>query len=97
MDDSLFQAVYVNDLDTVRKLLDDPNVNINKMDRLGRTPLQIACYFGFYEVCKVLLERGANADDESLRRAKNGWDGFSQCEIIELLHDSKKEIETPDT
>ncbi|MDY0407386.1 ankyrin repeat domain-containing protein [Paracerasibacillus soli] len=28
------------------------------MDRLGRTPLQVACYFGFYPVTRTLLENG---------------------------------------
>lgn len=85
MDDSLFQAVYMNDLDIVKKLLDGQTVNVNEKDQLGRTPLQIACYFGFYEVCKVLLENGADIDG-CLDRAENGWDGYRQNEIIELLH-----------
>lgn len=80
----------MNDLDTVKKLLDDKDVDVNETDQIGRTLLQIACYFGFYEVCKVLLERGANVDDESLRRAKYGWDGYRQSEIIELLHEWQK-------
>lgn len=87
MDDSLFQAVYMNDLDIVKKLLDEQNVDVNKTDQLGRTLLQIACYFGYYEVCKKLLENGAKIDEDCFRRAENGWNGFRQNEIIELLQE----------
>ena len=90
MGDSLFQAVYMNDLDTVKKLLDEQNVAVNETDQLGRTLLQIACYFGFYEVCSKLLEKGAKIDEDCFRRAENGWDGFRQSEIIELLHERQK-------
>lgn len=85
MDDSLFKAVYINDLDTVKKLIDERNINVNEKDRLGRSYLQIACYFGFYAVCKALLERGAEIDEDCFRRAENGWDGFRQSDIIDLL------------
>jgi len=87
MVDSLFQAVYMNDLDTVKKLLDEQNVDVNETDQLGRAPLQIASYFGFYEVCKKLIEKGAKIDEDCFGRAENGWDGFRQSEIIELLHE----------
>ncbi|WP_400244945.1 ankyrin repeat domain-containing protein [Niallia sp. JL1B1071] len=89
MDDSLFQSVYMNDLDTVKKLIDDQNVDIIEMDQLGRTILQIACYFGFYEVCKILLEKGSKIDEDCFRRAENSWYGKSQNEIIELLNEWK--------
>lgn len=87
MDDSLFQAVYMNDLDTVKKLLGEQNVDVNETDQLGRTLLQIACYFGFYEVCKKLLEKGAKIDEDCFRRAENGWSEFQHDEVIELLHE----------
>lgn len=90
MDDSLFQAVYMNDLDAIRKLSNEENINVNEKDQLGRTLLQIACYFGFYEVCNKLLEKGAKIDEDCFRRAENGWDGFRQSEIIELLHEWQK-------
>ncbi|MCM3362985.1 MULTISPECIES: ankyrin repeat domain-containing protein [Niallia] len=87
MDDSLFQAVYMNDLDTVKKLLGEQNVDVNETDQLGRTLLQIACYFGFYEVCKKLLEKGAKIDEDCFRRAENSWSEFQHDEVIELLHE----------
>lgn len=87
MDVSLFQAVYMNDLETVKKLLDGQVVSVNEKDQLGRTALQIACYFGFVEVCKTLLKKGAKIDEDCFRRAENGWDGFRQSEIIALLHE----------
>ncbi len=58
MDDSLFQVVYVNDLDTVRKLLDDPNVNINKMDRLGRTLYKLLVTLDFMRFARFSLRGG---------------------------------------
>ncbi|MCC3359430.1 ankyrin repeat domain-containing protein [Bacillus sp. REN16] len=87
MDDFLFRAVYMSDLDTVEKLLGEHNVDVNEADQLGRTPLQIACYFGYYEVCKKLLEKGAKIDEDCFRRAQNGWDGHRQNEIIELFRE----------
>lgn len=87
MEDSLFKAVYLNDIAKVMKLIDDQNVDVNEMDQLGRTPLQIACFFGFYEVCKKLLEKGARINEDCFQRAENGWDGFRQNEKIELLQE----------
>jgi len=96
MEDSLFKAVYLIDIAKVMELLNDQNVDVTETDQLGRTPLQIACFIGFYEVCKKLLEKGARIDEDCFQRAQNGWDGFRQNEIIELLQEWKYSNGTPD-
>jgi len=91
MGDSLFSAVFMNNLETIEKLIAQQDLNINEKDQLGRTPLQIACYFGFYEAAKLLLENDAIIDRKCFYWAKNGWDGHTQHEIIDLLKSWEKE------
>ncbi|WP_115749623.1 ankyrin repeat domain-containing protein [Oceanobacillus chungangensis] len=49
MEDSLHKAGY---------MIVEQNVDVNETDQLGRTPLQIASCFGFYQAAKLLLENG---------------------------------------
>jgi len=84
----IYWAVFHNKLPVVKRLIElgaDPNQR-----SIGRSILEIGSYFGFLEVCKVLLENGAEIDEDCFRRAENGWDGFRQSEIIELLHEWQK-------
>lgn len=77
-------AVFMNKMPFVKMLLElkaDPN----QKDYLGRSPLEVGCYFGFYEICQILLNHGGIITKDSIRRAENGWDGNRQSEIIELL------------
>lgn len=85
----IYWAVFHNNLPFIKRLLEigaDPD----QRDSLDRSLLENASYFGFYDVCKTLLESGAKIDDNCFRRAENSWDGFSQSEIIELLHEWQK-------
>ncbi|SMQ80644.1 Ankyrin repeat-containing protein [Bacillus sp. OV166] len=79
----LYWAVHNNNFQ-ITKLLVNRGANVNQCDRLGRTPLLIACYFGFVEIAAFLLDNGAEIDG-CLERAKQGWDNHIQTEIIELL------------
>ncbi|MGN8842990.1 ankyrin repeat domain-containing protein [Niallia sp. HCP3S3_B10] len=85
----IYWAVFNNKLPVIKRLLElgaDPV----QRDSLDRSLLEIASYFGFHDVCKTLLENGAKIDEDCFRRAENGWDGFRQSEIIELLHEWQK-------
>lgn len=85
----IYWAVFNNKIPFVKRLLElgaDPN----QRDALGRSLLEKSSYFGFYDVCKVLLEKGAKIDEDCFRRAEKGWDGFRQNEIIELLQEWQK-------
>ncbi|MCF2649693.1 ankyrin repeat domain-containing protein [Niallia circulans] len=79
----IYWAVFNNKLPFVKKLL-ELGVDPNQRDKLDRSLLENSSYFGFYELCKALLEKGAKIDEDCFRRAENGWDGFRQSEIIEL-------------
>uniref|UniRef100_UPI0002880B10 ankyrin repeat domain-containing protein n=1 Tax=Oceanobacillus massiliensis TaxID=1465765 RepID=UPI0002880B10 len=74
MEDSLHKAVYRNNLDAIKKLLAEQEIEINVKNRFGQTPLQIGCYFGFYHATKLLLENGAVVDERCLYWTQNGWD-----------------------
>lgn len=80
----LYWAVHHNNL-TFTTLLVQKGANVNHLDRINRTPLQIACYFGFVDIAKFLLENGANTEG-CLERAQNGWDEHIQTDIIKLLN-----------
>ncbi|WP_191126188.1 ankyrin repeat domain-containing protein [Cerasibacillus terrae] len=82
----LYWAVYENNLTFMQRLIHH-GVDINKKDKLGRTALHIAYYFGFYDIAKFLLQYGAVADTACFERASSGWDGHYQSEIIELLRE----------
>ena len=79
----LYWAVYNNNL-KFTKLLVHKGADVNKSDRLGRTPLLIACYFGFVRIASFLLENGADLNG-CIEKAEQGWDNNFQTEIIELL------------
>lgn len=85
----LYWAIFHNNV-AFTKALVNQGANVNQCDHLERTPLQIACYFGFYEIAELLLQNGAHTDG-CLERAKNGWGDHIQTEIIELLEQWEKE------
>jgi ankyrin repeat protein len=75
----LFEACVTHDVAQVRKLLAD-GADINLRDDYGITPLMYACQVENTELCRVLLENGADlqAEDsefgetEIMRAASNG-------------------------
>ncbi|MBD7937613.1 ankyrin repeat domain-containing protein [Cytobacillus sp. Sa5YUA1] len=82
----IYWAVFNNKLPFVKRLLElgaDPN----QLDTLGRSLLEIASYFGYFEVCKAVLEKGANVNENCLQRSRYSWNSQSQNEIIELLNE----------
>ena len=87
----LYWAVQNNNFEFT-KLLVHHGADVNHCDRLGRTPLQIACYFGFVQIAIFLLENGADMAG-CIVRAKHGWDGHIQTEIIELLKHWENNVE----
>lgn len=80
----LYWAVHENNFTFTNRLIHH-GVDVNKKDKLGRTALHIACYFGFYDIAELLLQHGAVADSTCFKRASSGWDSHYQSEIIELL------------
>ncbi|MEC5424305.1 ankyrin repeat domain-containing protein [Virgibacillus sp. C22-A2] len=82
----LYWNVYLNNISIVKKLL-ELGANPNQKDSYGRIPLEIGAYFGFYQVCKILLESGADIDENCVQRAEHGWDGNKQVEILKLFEE----------
>ena len=59
--DALFRAVHAGSPDTVRAVLNSPNVEINAIDEHGNTPLIEAARFGHDKIVTVLLLAHADA------------------------------------
>ena len=53
--DALFRAVHAGSPDTVRAVLNSPNVDVNAVDEHGNTPLIEAARYGHDQVVSVLL------------------------------------------
>ncbi|KAI7861556.1 hypothetical protein BDF14DRAFT_1746790 [Spinellus fusiger] len=63
---ALSKAAMSNNVDKVRRLLQDPPtralIDLDSKDEDGTTPLIYAVCFGKAEICQLLLEAGANPD-----------------------------------
>lgn len=62
---SLKEAVYKNNVEEVNKLIKNgrySNIDCKYYSFNGGSPLMIACYFGYYEIVKILIKNGANVN-----------------------------------
>ena len=68
---SLHFACLSDDTDTIQRLL-EKNVDINKKDKRGRTPLHIALFKGNEKAVKLLTSNGASSfKTENLKTSKH--------------------------
>ena len=87
--DRLLYAIDVEDLPSVKSLLNDRRANVNGRDRQGDTPLIHAARSGWVNGCQLLLEHGADAraidfaGDTALSCAARG--PRDAARVIELL------------
>lgn len=58
----LFEKIQANSYDEVKRILTDEKIRINCLDSHGMTPLQHAAYRGNYELCKLMLDCGADVN-----------------------------------
>jgi ankyrin repeat protein len=58
---ALVQAVSINDLSRVRRLL-ERGANVNAVDNYGRTPLHQAAQYDHRDIVALLLQSGANVN-----------------------------------
>lgn len=60
--DNLFMAMRAGRIAAAENFARSGNINLEAKDSCDWTPLLIASYFGYKEVVKVLLVRGANTE-----------------------------------
>lgn len=58
----LYSLIEENSIEEVKRLLNDQDVKIDCLDDQGMTPLQHAAFRGNYEMCQLLLDRGADVN-----------------------------------
>lgn len=61
----LQEAVYYNNIDEVNELINNKafnNIDCKDYGYEGASPLMIACYFGYYELVKILIKNGADVN-----------------------------------
>jgi hypothetical protein len=59
----LFTKIGSNSFEDVKQLLNESDVRINSCDENGMNALSHSSYKGNYEICKYLIERGADVND----------------------------------
>lgn len=85
----LYEAVSIGDLDRVKSLIENKPTLVNSYAPDGFTPLGLSCFFGYIDVAKYLIEKGADtsqASDNPLKVAPiHSACTISNYEIAELL------------
>lgn len=85
---NLFKYTVENNINEVKSLINDSKLSVNCYDEQGMTPLQHAAFKGYYDLCKLLLDCGADVNDN------NGAYGYSalslaaisnHCSVVSLL------------
>ena len=55
----LHYAVFENDLECVRLLIEDYNADVNVLDEAGYSPLHLAAKYGFIDIMHILIDHGS--------------------------------------
>lgn len=88
---SLMTAITSGNFDEVQTICRTSNMKFNFVDENGMSPLQNACYKGDMDICKFLIERGA---DVNANEHVHGYTALmfaalgGHCNIVSLLLDS---------
>ena len=61
----IFEACAAGREERVRDLLEEDPAQVNAIADDGFHPLELACFFGHYEIAELLLEYGASVDEPS--------------------------------
>jgi ankyrin repeat protein len=86
-DSPLHSAVRQGELEEVRRILDEPDVNVNCVNSNHETPLHLACALDHSSIIEILIVFGANAymkDSDS--RDCTCYGGMNNLEICNLVN-----------
>jgi len=95
----LFSAVKSNDLELAIQLIKD-GADVNGIDETGQSPLHHACYLGYLEIIKLLLDNGANVNKTVPKLALTPIHGATMNgnrSIVALLVDRGADINARDS
>ena len=81
-DSPLHSAVKLGQLEEVRKLLGEPDVDVNCLNSNRETPLHLACALGHSSIIELLIAYGANV----FIKDSNGKDCFSRISTLETCN-----------
>lgn len=83
------EAIYSNDIEAVEKLLDDnEELNID-VEMVNSPPILYAAQYGFWDLFKVLFERGADLD---VKNRNFSFYVIHECSINAPIHIAKSVI-----
>jgi ankyrin repeat protein len=88
---TLHECVAMNDIDRVKKMIDENPSSVNSFSSDGWTSLHLAAFFGHREIVNLLLGNGAPVDGPSRSSASYGNSplqaatAMSRYEVIKLL------------
>ena len=86
-DESLFKAIREGDLIKVNEAL-DAGANINALSvKFNRKPIYNACGHNHFDIVKLLLNRGASAEDGFIPTAMSG-----NIKLLQLLIENKADV-----
>lgn len=91
MDKDIHMMAWSNKLDEVKQLLQNNNVDLNKKDESGMTPLHIAISRGNKEMAQLLIDAGADGsiqDDEGFTSLHHALE-HSMPDIAKEIIDKK--------
>ncbi|XP_067268453.1 ankyrin repeat and MYND domain-containing protein 2-like [Chanodichthys erythropterus] len=92
----MLQVAATGDVQEATQLLSNPNVRVNCLDEYGMTPLMHAAYKGKADMCRLLLQHGAdvNCNEHEYGYTALMFAGLSgNAEITEMILDAGAETD----
>ena len=84
--DKIHSAVQNDDLKAIKYFASlTPPVNIDGRDKYGYTPLELAASEGYVEICKFLIEKGANVNSISNEGNTPLYQAIQEAESLEIV------------